>query len=98
MLRQSDPLIFQIKVNFSELSHYKQTHQLITMDRQSKRHICLSPQSGSLLAPSLFYRISGDQKPLVIENYTLLSKRNNPMERITILATWQILFFCDYYT
>ncbi len=34
-----------------------------------------------------------DQKPLIIENYATLNKRNVPMQWITTLETWQVLFF-----
>ncbi len=38
-----------------------------------------------------------DQKPLVIENYAILYKRQFATTWITTLATRQVRFLCDYY-
>ncbi len=39
-----------------------------------------------------------DQKPLIIENYTIINKRNVLTRGITTSVTQQVLLFCDYYT
>ncbi len=36
------------------------------------------------------------QKPLIIENFAILNKRNISMRWIITLETGQVLFFCDY--
>ncbi len=57
--------------------------------------LLLAPQASQ---PCLFWKdflALVDQKPLVIENYATLNKRNVPMWQITTLETWQVLFFCD---
>ncbi len=55
---------------------------------------CLSPHTQSEL-DVCFERIFclWNQKPLNMENYTILNKINVPMWQITTLMTWQMLFF-----
>ncbi len=59
---------------------------------------CFSPRTPGKPAPCLLgedFLAPVDQKPLVIENYTISNKRNVSMRQVTTLETRQELFFCD---
>ncbi len=43
--------------------------------------------------PSTSTQVVAQLRPLFIENYAILNKRNVPTRRITTLATWRVLFF-----
>ncbi len=57
---------------------------------------CLSPHTPGKPVPCLFGEESQalvDQKPFVIENCTILNKRNVSMQLITTSVTQKVLFF-----
>ncbi len=83
----------QFSINFTPKQPACQSHLLFPLALHPPHPLFSAiPCSGTMFA---LRGISGSNKPkpLLIENYVILNKRNNPMRWITTLANSQTVFF-----